>query len=162
MADQSGGRESPVPVQITVFNQTYRVVSTDGGERAARVAQLVDARMREVASQITTHEVAKIAIIAALDIADDLLRLQENDKARGDNEDDAPTASQTSWFDSVFDSELGSAQRRAGRMSSQFTERLQAARQPDSAASVVGSRTEIKDESKSGGEKEEVSDDGRA
>jgi cell division protein ZapA len=161
MADQNGGRESPVPVQITVFNHTYRVVSADGGERAARVAQLVDARMREVASQITTHEVAKIAIIAALDIADDLLRLQENGKARGDDADDAPTASPGSWFDSVFDSELGSSQRRAERMSSQFTERLQAARQPDSAASVVGARTEIKDESKSGGEKEEMSDDGR-
>jgi cell division protein ZapA len=159
MADQRGGRDSSAPVQITVFNQTYRVVSTDGGERATRVAQLVDARMREVASQITTHEVAKIAIIAALDIADDLLRLQENDKARGDDDDEGTTASQTSWFDSVFDSELGSAQRRAGRMSSQFAERLQAARQSDGEASVVGARTEIKGESQSGGEKEEVSDD---
>lgn len=161
MADESGGRAASAPFQITVFNQTYRVVANDGGERATRVAQLVDARMREVASRITTHEVARIAVIAALDIADDLLRLQESDGARADDNTVAatPQASPSSWFDAVFDSELGSAQRRAGRMSSQFTERLQAARQSDGEASAAGARPEVKNESESGGKKEGVNDD---
>jgi cell division protein ZapA len=83
MGDESRARNSPAPIQITVFNQTYRVVATDGGERATRIARLVDARMREIASQITTHEVAKIAVLAALNLADDLLTLQETQATQG-------------------------------------------------------------------------------
>ncbi|MFL6229116.1 MAG: cell division protein ZapA [Pyrinomonadaceae bacterium] len=156
MADQSGARKPPAPVQITVFNQTYKVVATDGGERAARVAHLVDARMREIASHITTHEVSRIAVLAALGIADDLLSLQEARGAqteapreaaaapaeevaapRVDDADtrsaETPSPARVSWFESVFDDELGSPQRRAGRMSNEVAGRLQSARQPGEA-----------------------------
>jgi cell division protein ZapA len=152
MGDESGGRNAPVPVQITVFDQTYRVVAADGGERAAQVARLVDERMREVASRMSTLDVAKIAVVAALNSADDLLRLRETPETEGepsappaesvpappDNGADAEgqnTPARISWFESVFDADLGSPERRAGRMSSVFAERLQSARQPGEAAS---------------------------
>jgi cell division protein ZapA (FtsZ GTPase activity inhibitor) len=161
MGDKDGAR--PVPVQITVFNQTYRVVATDGGERAWKVARLVDARMREIASQITTHEVGRIAVLAALGIADELLTWQEMHGTQGEasvapgesapappgDDADAHTPARNSWFEAVFDADLGSAERRADRMSSKFAERLQSARQSGEVAPIVGHRREIVDGSMS-------------
>jgi cell division protein ZapA len=148
MGDESGAGSPHAPVQITVFDQTYRVVAADGGERAARVAHLVDERMREVAARMTTLDVAKIAVVAALNIADDLLRLREAeggappapaegmDAPPGDDADAerSDTPARISWFESVFDADLGSPQRRAGRMSNEVAERLQSARQSVEAA----------------------------
>jgi cell division protein ZapA len=156
MGDESGASSSPAPVQITVFDQTYRIVAADGGERAARVARLVDERMREVAARMTTLDVAKIAVVAALNIADDLLRLREASEPReadsgasappvegvdappvnGADAEGSNTPARISWFESVFDADLGSPERRAGRMSHEFAERLQSARQPGEAAAT--------------------------
>lgn len=159
MGDEGTRRESYTPVQITVFNQTYRVISVDGGERATRVAELVDARMREIAAQITTHEVAKIAIMAALNIADDLLTLREKherenevstatdngaaDQSPGDGGGDAAAPSRISWFETVFDSELGSPANRGERMSSRITERLQSSRQSDGKSPAEDPNPEV-------------------
>src|SRR5687768_7625749 len=84
MGDERGGGKPLTTAQITVFNQTYRVSSVDSGERATRVARLVDSRMRETAAQITTHDVARIAVLTALQIADDLLTLKEMYEGEGE------------------------------------------------------------------------------
>jgi hypothetical protein len=101
---------------------------------------------------MSTLDVAKIAVVAALNIADDLLRLRETSETKGeasapptesvsappDNGADAEgqnAPARISWFESVFDADLGAPERRAGRMSSVFAERLQSARQPGEAAS---------------------------
>jgi cell division protein ZapA (FtsZ GTPase activity inhibitor) len=153
MADGGDGRDALTPVVITVFNQSYRVVSVDGGERAEAAARIVDERMREVSSRITTHDVAKIAVMAALNIADDLLTLSEQRaqphagappaetapepaEAPAAADDDAKLApARISWYESVFDDELGTPQSRRDRMSNQITERLATrqtgARRPD-------------------------------
>lgn len=147
MGDESGGRELRTTTQITVFNQTYRVTSADGGERAARVARFVDSRMRESASQITTHDVARIAVLTALQIADELLTLkamykgEEEASAAPDEDvgDDGPSgggseASATprgTWFESIFDSEAAPPESRGERMGSRLSERLRTARQSE-------------------------------
>lgn len=148
MTERNGVRGSSAPVQVTVFNQTYKVVSDDGGERALRVARFVDERMREIASQITTHEVARIAVIAALHIADELLRLRDGGIAPRGDEAEATTASppRISWFDSVFDSELGEGRGGGERLSSRVAERLQA-RQSGGASSASRARAEGEGES---------------
>lgn len=146
MADENGERETPSTSQITVFNQTYRVTSSDNGERASRVARLVDARMRETASQITTHDTARIAVLTALQIADDLLRLEEMykregevtaapdegaaDGAAGGGGEASPAAPRGTWFESIFDTEAP-PDSREGRMGSSFSERLRTARQTE-------------------------------
>src|SRR5215207_3898266 len=163
MGDESGGREPLTTAQITVFNQTYRVTSADNGERAARVARLVDARMRETASQITTHDVARIAVLTALQIADELLTLKEmyegegeatantlnegaGDNAVGGNGEESPASPRGTWFESIFDSEPAPPDTREGRMGSSFSERLRTARQTETESNVVSDGPERGDD----------------
>ena len=153
MGDEDAGRGSPAPVEIKVFNQTYRVISVDGGERAEKVARLVDGRMRDVAARMTTHDVAKIAVMAALNIADDLLTLEEargpelevsapagesaaEPAAHGD-EAHASTPARISWYESVFDEGFGSPRNRGERMSSRISERLQSPKRSDAEPPAV-------------------------
>jgi len=60
-------------VRVNIFNQTYSLRSADGdGEHVERVARLVDERMRAVASGLAVHDVAKVAVLTALNLADEL------------------------------------------------------------------------------------------
>jgi cell division protein ZapA len=60
-------------VRVNIFNQTYSLRSADGdGEHVERVARLVDERMRAVANGLAVHDVAKVAVLTALNLADEL------------------------------------------------------------------------------------------
>lgn len=60
-------------VRVNIFNQTYSLRSADGdGEHVERVARLVDERMRAVADGLAVHDVAKVAVLTALNLADEL------------------------------------------------------------------------------------------
>ncbi len=64
-------------VRVSIFNQTYSLRAADGnGEHVERVAQLVDERMRAVASNLAVHDVAKVAVLVALNLADELESLK--------------------------------------------------------------------------------------
>ena len=60
-------------VRVNIFNQSYSLRSADGdGAHVERVARLVDERMRAVASGLAVHDVAKVAVLTALNLADEL------------------------------------------------------------------------------------------
>ena len=60
-------------VRVNIFNQSYSLRSASGdGEHVERVARLVDERMRAVASGLAVHDVAKVAVLTALTLADEL------------------------------------------------------------------------------------------
>ena len=60
-------------VRVNIFNQTYSLRSANGdGEHVERVARLVDERMRAVADGLAVHDVAKVAVLTALNLADEL------------------------------------------------------------------------------------------
>jgi cell division protein ZapA len=59
-------------VEVTIFNQTYRLRSETGKAHVQQIARIVDERMRRISAQITTHDVSKIAILTALNIADEM------------------------------------------------------------------------------------------
>ncbi len=60
-------------VRVNIFNQTYSLRAASGdGAHVARVARLVDERMRAVASGLAVHDVAKVAVLTALNLADEL------------------------------------------------------------------------------------------
>lgn len=62
-------------VSVKIYNQTYSIRANDGNaERAQRLADMVDHRMREIAVGALTADTLKIAILAALHIADELDR----------------------------------------------------------------------------------------
>jgi cell division protein ZapA len=60
-------------VRVSIFNQSYSLRAADGnGEHVLRVARIVDERMRAVADGLAVHDVAKVAVITALNLADEL------------------------------------------------------------------------------------------
>jgi cell division protein ZapA len=66
-------------IRVNIFNQTYSLRSANGdGEHVRRVAQLVDERMRSIASQLAVHDIVKVAVLAALNLADELEVLKDS------------------------------------------------------------------------------------
>ena len=69
-------------VNVRIYNQTYAIRASDGNfERTQQLAAMVDERMREIAKSALTSDSLKLAILAALHIADEL------DKANSKYED---------------------------------------------------------------------------
>ncbi len=63
-------------IRVEIYNQTYSIRSDGDGEYIMRLADFVDQRMREIASGTLTVDSLKVAILAALHIADELHRLK--------------------------------------------------------------------------------------
>ncbi len=59
---------------VEIFGQTYNVRGSGDPDYLAELARFVDNRMREVAAQVATVDPMKIAILAALNIADEFSR----------------------------------------------------------------------------------------
>jgi cell division protein ZapA (FtsZ GTPase activity inhibitor) len=142
-------------VRVNIFNQTYSLRSASGdGEHVERVARLVDERMRTIASGLAVHDVAKVAVLTALNFADELEGLKSFyetelrevlERARAEEEPEpaepdtlaepdlleapaepepAPAQEEQSWFDAIFDSDAPPARTGDERLSSQITSRL--------------------------------------
>ena len=60
--------------EVEIFGQTYNVRGEGDPNYLMELARLVDARMREVAAEVSTVDPMKIAILAALNIADEFSR----------------------------------------------------------------------------------------
>jgi cell division protein ZapA len=59
---------------VEIFGQTYNVRGEGDPNYLTELARFVDSRMREVAAQVATVDPMKIAILAALNIADEFSR----------------------------------------------------------------------------------------
>ena len=66
--------KTTVTTDVEIFGSVYHVRGDDDPEHLREVAALVDRRMREVAEKVTTVDTARIAILAALNIADEFFR----------------------------------------------------------------------------------------
>ena len=64
------------PDQIEIYNQTYNIRSDGDTEYIIQLAEFVDSRMREISSGTLTVDSLKVAILAALHVADELHRLK--------------------------------------------------------------------------------------
>lgn len=72
--------------QVEIFGQTYSVRAEGDSTYVHDLARFVDSRMREVADRTATVDTTKIAILAALNITDDL---KHAERQRRDNPSDA-------------------------------------------------------------------------
>ena len=63
--------------EVEIFGQTYSVRGEGDPNYLMELARLVDSRMREVAAQVTTVDPMKIAILAALNLADEFSRYRK-------------------------------------------------------------------------------------
>jgi cell division protein ZapA len=72
--------------QVEIFGQTYSVRAEGDSSYVHDLARFVDSRMKEVAERTATVDPTKIAILAALNISDDL---RQKERQRRDNPSDA-------------------------------------------------------------------------
>jgi cell division protein ZapA (FtsZ GTPase activity inhibitor) len=137
-------------VVVRIFDQPYRLRTGRDAGYAERVATLVDGRMREVAAHMTTLDVAKIAVLAALNLADELESLKRDERAapvevaqpEPEREAQPPAVAQPpveqstereahagrrSWFEEIFEADEPTG-RASDRLGTQITARLHARR----------------------------------
>ena len=63
-------------IRVEIYNQTYNIRSDGDSDYISELAEYVDSRMREISSGTLTVDSLKVAILAALYIADELHRPQ--------------------------------------------------------------------------------------
>ena len=72
MSETPGDDAEATPVSI--YGRTYQLRGDEDTEYLAELAALVDGRMRDVADATGTADTLKVAILAALNIADEYLQ----------------------------------------------------------------------------------------
>jgi len=70
-------------IRVEIYNQTYSIRSDGDNEYILDLAQYVDGKMREISSGTLTVDSLKVAILAALHIADEFYQLK-NAQAQSD------------------------------------------------------------------------------
>lgn len=73
---------STTSVDVEIFGATYPVRAEHDREHLERLAAVVDTKMREIGNQVPTVDSGKIAILAALNLADELV--QSNNQQEGE------------------------------------------------------------------------------
>jgi cell division protein ZapA len=63
--------------EVRIFDSVYTVRSTDDHEHLQELADLVDRKMREIAQHTAGADKGRLAILAALNLADELFRIQQ-------------------------------------------------------------------------------------
>ena len=139
-------------IEVTIFNQTYVLRSPSGDQHVRRIASLVDERMKQIASSITTHDISKIAILAALNIADEMQHIKDryaeelepsgaqpaDDKGvEGKAQGGRPKEPGASWFDDIFEGDMTATRDRGSRLSSQVSAKLQSLRRNDTPSQTI-------------------------
>ncbi|WP_263410214.1 cell division protein ZapA [Terriglobus tenax] len=105
--------EVPQPVSVDIFGQIYNLRGTDPAY-IERLAAAVDAKMRAVASHGATVDSLRVAVLAALNIADEMeqTRRRYAELAGSVEETSATVRSHTDSLTDLLDEVLG--ERRAG------------------------------------------------
>lgn len=67
-------KEGSTRTDIEIFGMIYPVRGHDDSEYLRELAALVDHKMREVAEQVNTVDTSRIAILAALNLSDELFQ----------------------------------------------------------------------------------------
>jgi cell division protein ZapA len=77
MADNLEARRATTSISVEIYDQTYHLRAHDS-QYIQKLAATVDAKMRAVSANGNTVDSLRVAVLAALNIADELLRLQEH------------------------------------------------------------------------------------
>ncbi len=75
-----GGGERRTSVRVTIFGDEYTIRSDASPSHTREVAEYVDRTIRQVLSAGTVVETHKVAILAALQITDELFRARAEGK----------------------------------------------------------------------------------
>lgn len=96
--------QTPPPGYTTVhiYDQAYHLTGQDP-DHVRRLADLVDAKMRAVAAQGRTVDSLRVAVLAALNLADELLQTSGAPNASGVRDAHARAVSLKGLLDEVLD-----------------------------------------------------------
>lgn len=67
----------PQTVEVKIYNQTYNIRGDGNGDYILQLAEYVDRHMREVSAGTMTADSLRVAILTALNIADELYKLKQ-------------------------------------------------------------------------------------
>lgn len=140
-SDDAAKTRAQESVQVYIFNQTYHLRSGSDAGYVMRIAQLVDERMRQISSHTQNHDALKIAVLTALNIADEMQRLRDSYERAPSDSTPAPADEQKdadpqqaqgggsrSWFEDIFDSDEP-LKRSGDRLGDRVSTKLQTLRQ---------------------------------
>ncbi len=65
-------------VSVHILGQEYKIRSTEDGEFVREVARYVDEMMHRISESVTTGTKTRIAVLTALNIAEELFRERQN------------------------------------------------------------------------------------
>lgn len=80
MAEGKSGKtaaKGTTTVDVEIFGSVYPVKGEHDPEYLQRLAEMVDRKMREIGGRVPTVDSGKIAILAALNLADELVQRRE-------------------------------------------------------------------------------------
>lgn len=69
--------KGPATVDVDIFGSTYHVRGDGDSGHLRELADLVDRRMRDIAAHLKGADTVKVAILAALNLADELQRAEK-------------------------------------------------------------------------------------
>ena len=98
MPDNRVKNETAQSIRVEIYNQTYNIRSDGDNEYIMRLAEFVDSKMREISSGTLTVDSLKVAILAALHIADEYHQLKRNHE-----QTDAQLASRSAEMTEMLD-----------------------------------------------------------
>jgi cell division protein ZapA len=90
------------PTPVSIYGRTYNLRGEADAEHLAELAALVDGTMREVAQSTGTADTLKVAIMAALNIADDYLQARRGLPTGRDGEIDKRLARMVTLLDEAL------------------------------------------------------------
>ena len=72
----------PKPVSVEIFGQRYPIRSSLDAEYVRRLAEYVDGKIRAAGESAPSGDPVRLAVLAALNIADELFRQLETSRTR--------------------------------------------------------------------------------
>jgi len=94
--------EDVAATAVTIYGQTYHLRGNEGETYLTELASLVDRRMREVVEATGTADTMRVAILAALNIADDYLQARRGRAVPLDGESDERLARMITLLDEAL------------------------------------------------------------
>ena len=73
--------ERKKPVTVTIFSTEYPIQTDVESDRVLEVAKFVDGKMKEISTATSIRSTTRVAILAALNIADELFKEQDASRA---------------------------------------------------------------------------------
>ncbi|MBT8069490.1 MAG: cell division protein ZapA [Xanthomonadales bacterium] len=81
-------KTSSEPISVSILDRDYQFACEPGERKALReAAAFLDERMRSIKGAGRLMALERIAVMTALNLSDELLKLQKNEKYRQDNVD---------------------------------------------------------------------------